>query len=49
MHPALLRLQELETLHKLSQVAKARFYIGFEKHRSFEGTGGVMNESAIIG
>lgn len=31
-HPALLRLQELETLRELSQVANARIYIGFEKH-----------------
>jgi regulator of protease activity HflC (stomatin/prohibitin superfamily) len=32
LHPALLRLQELETLRELSQVANARIYIGFEKH-----------------
>jgi hypothetical protein len=32
MHPALLRLQELETLRELSQVANARIYIWFEKH-----------------
>ncbi|MCI0336361.1 MAG: slipin family protein [Acidobacteria bacterium] len=31
-YPALLRLQELETLRELSQMANARIYIGFEKH-----------------
>ncbi len=31
-HPALLRLQELETLRELAQIANARIYIGFEKH-----------------
>jgi regulator of protease activity HflC (stomatin/prohibitin superfamily) len=31
-HPALLRLQELETLRELSQNANARIYIGFDKH-----------------
>jgi regulator of protease activity HflC (stomatin/prohibitin superfamily) len=39
MHPALLRLQELETLRELSQVANARIYIGFEKHLPFEANG----------
>jgi regulator of protease activity HflC (stomatin/prohibitin superfamily) len=32
-HPALLRLQELETLRELSKTATARIYIGFEKHK----------------
>jgi regulator of protease activity HflC (stomatin/prohibitin superfamily) len=32
-HPALLRLQELETLRELSKTANARIYIGFEKHQ----------------
>jgi len=31
-HPALLRLQELESLANLSQNAQARIYIGFDKH-----------------
>lgn len=31
-HPALLRLQELETLRELSHTANARIYIGFDKH-----------------
>jgi regulator of protease activity HflC (stomatin/prohibitin superfamily) len=31
-HPALLRLQELQTLRELSQLANARIYIGFDKH-----------------
>lgn len=31
-HPALLRLQELETLRELSKSATARIYIGFDKH-----------------
>jgi regulator of protease activity HflC (stomatin/prohibitin superfamily) len=31
-HPALLRLQELETLRELARVARARIYIGFDKH-----------------
>jgi regulator of protease activity HflC (stomatin/prohibitin superfamily) len=39
MHPALLRLQELETLRELSQVANARIYIGFEKHLPVEVNG----------
>jgi hypothetical protein len=39
MHPALLRLQELETLRELSQVANARIYIGFEKHLPVEANG----------
>jgi regulator of protease activity HflC (stomatin/prohibitin superfamily) len=39
MHPALLRLQELETLRELSQVANARIYIGFEKHLPVEASG----------
>jgi regulator of protease activity HflC (stomatin/prohibitin superfamily) len=34
-HPALLRLQELETLRELARTATARLYIGFEKHSSF--------------
>ena len=33
-HPALLRLQELETLRELSRTANARIYIGFDKHRA---------------
>jgi len=31
-HPALLRLQELESLATLSRNAQARIYIGFDKH-----------------
>lgn len=31
-HPALLRLQELETLSELARNASARIYIGFDKH-----------------
>jgi regulator of protease activity HflC (stomatin/prohibitin superfamily) len=31
-HPALLRLQELETLRELAHNANARIYIGFDKH-----------------
>ncbi|HZZ71725.1 MAG TPA: slipin family protein [Pirellulales bacterium] len=31
-HPALLRLEELRALRELSQVARARIYIGFDKH-----------------
>lgn len=31
-HPALLRLEELESLRELSKLATARIYIGFEKH-----------------
>jgi regulator of protease activity HflC (stomatin/prohibitin superfamily) len=33
-HPALLRLQELESLAVLSRNAQARIYIGFDKHTS---------------
>lgn len=33
-HPALLRLQELATLSDLSKTAKARIYIGFDKHQT---------------
>ena len=33
-HPALLRLQELETLRELARTANARIYIGFDKHRA---------------
>jgi hypothetical protein len=32
-HPALLRFQELATLSDLSKTAKARIYIGFDKHQ----------------
>ena len=35
-HPALLRLQELETLRELARTANARIYIGFDKHRALE-------------
>jgi regulator of protease activity HflC (stomatin/prohibitin superfamily) len=35
-HPALLRLQELETLRELARTANARIYIGFDKHRMLE-------------
>ncbi len=35
-HPALLRLQELETLRELARTANARIYIGFDKHRAVE-------------
>lgn len=31
-HPALLRLRELETLRELARTARARIYIGFDKH-----------------
>jgi len=33
-HPALLRLQELETMRELARTATARLYIGFDKHLS---------------
>jgi regulator of protease activity HflC (stomatin/prohibitin superfamily) len=33
-HPALLRLQELETLRELARTATARIYIGFDKHHA---------------
>jgi regulator of protease activity HflC (stomatin/prohibitin superfamily) len=33
-HPALLRLQELETMRELARTATARLYIGFDKHAS---------------
>lgn len=33
-HPALLRLQELETIRELARTATARLYIGFDKHAS---------------
>jgi regulator of protease activity HflC (stomatin/prohibitin superfamily) len=35
-HPALLRLQELETLGELARTATARLYIGFDKHVSLD-------------
>lgn len=35
-HPALLRLQELETLRELARTATARLYIGFDKHMSLD-------------
>jgi len=35
-HPALMRLQELETLRELARTANARIYIGFDKHRELE-------------
>jgi hypothetical protein len=35
-HPALLRLQELETLRALARTANARIYIGFDKHRALD-------------
>jgi len=38
-HPALLRLQELETLRELARTANARIYIGFDKHRALETNG----------
>ncbi len=31
-HPALLRLQELQTLREMSRTSNARIYIGFDKH-----------------
>lgn len=37
IHPALLRLQELETLRELARTATARLYIGFDKHVSVDG------------
>jgi hypothetical protein len=36
MHPALLRLRELETLRDLSRSANARIYIGFDKHQGLK-------------
>ncbi|HEV3316871.1 MAG TPA: slipin family protein [Candidatus Angelobacter sp.] len=33
-HPALLRLQELETLRELARTATAHIYIGFDKHQA---------------
>ncbi|HEY8461467.1 MAG TPA: slipin family protein, partial [Blastocatellia bacterium] len=33
-HPALLRLQEFETLRELARTASARIYIGFDKRRA---------------
>jgi regulator of protease activity HflC (stomatin/prohibitin superfamily) len=38
-HPALLRLQELETLRELARTANARIYIGFDKHRALDTNG----------
>src|SRR5215813_4393792 len=35
-HPALLRLEELETLRALARTANARIYIGFDKHRALD-------------
>ena len=35
-HPALMRLQELETLRELARTANARIYIGFDKHLPVE-------------
>ncbi len=32
LHPALLRLEELRTMRELAQSARARIYIGFDKH-----------------
>jgi regulator of protease activity HflC (stomatin/prohibitin superfamily) len=37
LHPALLRLQELESLAVLSRNAQARIYIGFDKHQADSG------------
>jgi regulator of protease activity HflC (stomatin/prohibitin superfamily) len=37
-HPALLRLQELESLATLSRNAQARIYIGFDKHATNQAT-----------
>jgi regulator of protease activity HflC (stomatin/prohibitin superfamily) len=34
-HPALMRLQELETMRELARTATARLYIGFDKHAPF--------------
>jgi len=39
-HPALLRLQELESLAVLSRNAQARIYIGFDKHAPARPDGG---------
>lgn len=36
IHPALLRLRELEALKELAQSANARIYIGFKKHEGGE-------------
>ena len=33
-HPALLRLQELETMRELARTATERIYTGFDKHAS---------------
>jgi regulator of protease activity HflC (stomatin/prohibitin superfamily) len=46
-HPALLRLQELETLRELARTASARIYIGFDKHRSLE-SGATRNEREAV-
>jgi regulator of protease activity HflC (stomatin/prohibitin superfamily) len=37
VHPALLRLRELDTLAELARSANARIYIGFDKHMPLEG------------
>lgn len=39
-HPALLRLEELETLRELARTANARIYIGFDKHMPTDGSDG---------
>ena len=38
-HPALLRLEELETLRELARTANARIYIGFDKHAKLQDEG----------
>ena len=48
-HPALLRLQELETLKELSKTATARIYIGFDKHRADGIQGGQRAETKVAG
>ncbi len=39
LHPALLRLRELDTLRELARVANARIYIGFDKHMDSRANG----------
>jgi hypothetical protein len=48
-HPALLRLQELEMLRELSQVANTRIYIGFEIICRLRRMDGVMSKREVIG
>lgn len=45
-HPALLRLQELETLSELARSANARIYIGFDKHAPARALDGEKQENS---